>query len=107
VPGRHRLKGIQDTTAAPNGTGHDTGDLVNQAVAFVDVATAAARLGISEDGVRRRVQPGRLLAIKGTDGQPPALAAVAARWSGPVRQAHCPCGGGNGNVSRSNTSQRW
>jgi len=69
---------MHDALTTPNGTGHDAGDLasdlVDRAEAFVDVTTAAARLGISEDGVRRRIQRGRLPAIKGTDGQ----------WSIPV-----------------------
>ena len=77
---------MQDTPAAQNGTGHDAGDLVAAAEAFVDVATAAARLGISEDGVRRRIQRGRLPAIKGTDGQWSIPAAALAEPHATARQ---------------------
>lgn len=41
----------------------------NSVPALVDVATAAAILGIGVDSVRRRIQRGRLPAIKGKDGQ--------------------------------------
>ena len=86
MPGRRRRRGMQDTMAAQNGTGHDASDLIDQAEAFVDVATAAARLGISEDGVRRRIQRGRLPAIKGTDGQWSIPAAALAEPHATARQ---------------------
>ena len=46
----------QDTTTGQDGTRHDQ--------IWLDVATAARRLGITEDAVRKRIHRGKLTAVK-------------------------------------------